>query len=154
MKNKRIILSLLAVFLLIGLVGCGSNEDKDNNVPPVVETNDEDKEDETEEDEVNEDKIEGVDDVDQMIDEAKYISKVKLITKGDKGSEIKVLDNIKDVLSASDLPELALEENRVYLVFLKEFDGKVVLVDNDDGLVLLEGDNHELFEKINKKVHR
>lgn len=159
MKKSRILIGLMIVFLAIGLVGC-SNDDKDaNDQPPVVENEDKDDEEAEDDDEEAEEaedteNDEDVDDVDQMIDDAKYISKIKLITKGDKGSEVKVLDNIKAVLNKDNLPELNLEENRTYLVFLKEEAGNLVLVDEDDGLVLLEGDNHELFEKINKKVHQ
>lgn len=89
-----------------------------------------------------------------MISESDYISKIKLITKGKNKTEIKVLDNIKDVILAKDLPELDLKENRAYLVFLKDDGGELVLVNEDDSLVLLEGDNHELFERINKQIYQ
>lgn len=140
-------MSLLAVFLLLGLVACSSDEDETPNNDNVVVDEDDNDKDEEENEDVS-------DDMDEMIEEADYISKIKLITKGQDEKEIKVLENIKDPLSKEDLPELALEENRAYLVFLENEDGKVVLVDEEDSLVLLEGDNHELFEKINKHVHQ
>lgn len=145
-KSKRILLSLLMMFLLVGLVGCASNDGDQEPVVknPVVDA-DED-EDETED-------ADELDEIDEMIKESKYISKIKLITKGEKASEIKVLDNIKDIITPDRLPELTLEENRVYLVFLKD-DGNQVVLTDDEGVVLLESDNHELFEKINKQVNR
>ena len=158
MKNyKRILMLLMIMFLLVGLVGCSStNDEKPEDKNPVVD-NETDKEDEEDEDEADEEDEEVIvveeDVIDKMIDDSMYISKVKLITKGQKGTEIKVLDNIKAVVTEDQLPALELKENRVYLVFLKDVDGKVELTDVDNGLVLLEGDNHELFEKINKKVN-
>ena len=146
-NKKKIFMSLLAVFLLLGLVACSSDEDETPNNDNVVVDEDDNDKDEEENEDVS-------DDMDEMIEEADYISKIKLITKGQDEKEIKVLENIKDPLSKEDLPELALEENRAYLVFLENEDGKVVLVDEEDSLVLLEGDNHELFEKINKHVHQ
>ena len=146
-NKKKIFMSLLAVFLLLGLVACSSDEDETPNNDNVVVDEDDNDKDEEENEDVS-------DDMDEMIEEADYISKIKLITKGQDEKEIKVLENIKDPLSKDDLPELALEENRAYLVFLENEDGKVVLVDEEDSLVLLEGDNHELFEKINKHVHQ
>ena len=165
MKNKKIILSLLAFSLLMmGLAGCSSNDnddiDKDNAIVDETENevSDEKEESEVKEDieesEVKEENQDVSDKIDQMISESDYISKVKLITKGKNKTEIKVLDNIKDVILAKDLPELDLKENRAYLVFLKDDGGEAVLVNEDDSLVLLEGDNHELFERINKQIYQ
>lgn len=90
-----------------------------------------------------------------MIESSDYISKIKLIKKGQDSTEVKILDNIKANLSQKDFPELTnLELNRAYVVFLKDADSSVVLTDEKDGLILLEGDNHELFEKINNHIHR
>lgn len=156
-KNKKFLTSILVIFLLLfTIVGCTSKNDeeveKDN---PVVDNSGDKNEDETEnEDEDEEDTDEITDATTLMIENSDYISKVKLITKGNANSEIKVLENIKDVISASELPALELEENRAYLVFLKNDGDNVVLVDGENSVVLLEGDNHELFEKINKHVHR
>ena len=95
-----------------------------------------------------------VDPIDEMIDSSDYIAKIKLIQKGEDKTQLKVLDTIKGNVSASDLPVIdTLELNRTYIVFLKKVDNTVVLTDDFEGVVLLEGDNHELFEKINQKVH-
>lgn len=115
--------------------------------------NEDKNEDGTNEDDTNEDEDLNDDVIDVMITNSNYISKVKLITKGNKGSEIKVLDNIKQAITADQLPELDLKENKTYLVFLTDEGDNVVLADKENGVILLEGDNHELFEKINKQVH-
>lgn len=95
------------------------------------------------------------DPIDDMIDSSDYIAKIKLIQKGEDKTQLKVLDTIKGNISASDLPVIDnLELNRAYLVFLKKVDSTVVLTDEFNGVILLEGDNHELFEKINKKIHK
>ncbi len=94
------------------------------------------------------------DPIDEMIDSSDHIAKIKLIKKGQDKTELKVLDSIKGNISSGDLPAIDnLELNRAYVVFLKDVDGKAILTDEVEGVVLLEGDNHELFEKINKKVH-
>lgn len=146
-KYKKILLSLIAIFVIVGLVGCSSNEKNPVDKNPVVD-NDDKGEENTDQDTNLE-----VDDTEVMIANSTYISKIKLITKGNKDSEIKVLDNIKQVITADKLPQLDLQENKTYLVFLTNEGDSVVLTDKVNGLILLEGDNHELFEKINKQVH-
>lgn len=158
MKNiKKLSLVLLIMALGIGIIGCANdNKDIEDEATEDLEIQEEEmevEEDEEEEEIADEEDTEEVDSIDAMIDSSDYISKIKLIQKGKDNFEIKILDNIKDNLSESDLPELELLENRAYLIFLKDVDGNLVLTDENNGLVLLEGDNHELFEKINKKVH-
>lgn len=153
LKSKNILSRLFLVSMLgIGLVGCGTNEttgeEIDTPEEAVEEIEDEDIE------EVEEAETAEADETTQMVQDADYISKIKLITKGKNNTEIKVLDNIKAVLSAADLPSLDLKENRVYLVFLKDDGNEVILVNGDDSVILLEGDQHELFEKINQEVHQ
>ena len=166
-KSKRIAIAILTLVLVFAFAGCKANNDEDANestnsetsVNENVETPDDNEEADNEEadnEEAKEAKEENdeTDPVDAMIEEADYISKIKLITKGKDNKEIKVLDNIKGNLTESDLPNLMdLEENRAYVVFLKDEDNKVVLIDDSVSIILLEGDNHKLFEKINKKVH-
>lgn len=140
--------SFLVLFLLlISMAGCTTDTNEETESAPVVE--------ETEKvEEVEDEPTEPEDATALMIEEADYLSKVKLITKGQKASEIKVLENMKDVISPSELPALDLKENRVYLVFLKETADGAVLVDGENSIILLEGDQHELFEKVNKHIYR
>lgn len=152
LKNKKVLSSVFVLSMVgTGLVGCSTNETADDATTDTEEIVEDEEVEETEEsDQVAEAKGR----TEQMIRDADYISKIKLITKGKNNTEIKVLDNIKAVLSAKDLPTLQLEENRVYLVFLKEDGDDIILVDEDNSVVLLEGDNHELFEEINKEIHQ
>ena len=46
------------------------------------------------------------------------------------------------------------QQNRAYVIFLKDIDGKVEPTNGNKSYILLEGDNHEIFEKINKNVNR
>lgn len=87
----------------------------------------------------------------QMIQKSEYIVKVKKIEKEKNNFEIKVLENLKGDLSATDIPNAdTLEKNRAYLAFLKVEDGAVVPTNGKKSYILLEGDNHEIFEKINR----
>lgn len=100
----------------------------------------------------------GVDTVDnavmtdeEMIENSNYIAKVKMIQKDQSTFELKVLENLKGSLSGKEIPNSEnLNQNRAYLVFLKDVDGNLVPTNGKDSYVLLEGDNHVLFEKINK----
>ena len=151
LKSKKVLARLFLVSMVgIGLIGCGTNESTDEEIAAPEEVVDEVEEAKTAEHEETAE----ADETTQMVQEADYISKIKLITKGKNNTEIKVLDNIKAVLSAADLPSLDLKENRVYLVFLKDDGDEVVLVNGDESVILLEGDQHELFEKINQEVHQ
>lgn len=162
-KNKKILLSLLILTLVFALMACATDNEELGQEDEVVqepvedneiiesEDNTEESVDDTEES-VDVDTNEDPDDV--MIDSSDYISKIKLITKGSDTEEIKILDNIKGNLSHEKLPVLeSLEKNRTYLVFLKDENGSTVLTDDANGLILLENDNHLIFEKINKKIH-
>lgn len=154
-KFKKLSLILIGLILVVSLVACGSdNTDKDE-----LDTNEDsmatdDIQDEQLEAEEDEDNTEDVDSIDEMIESSDYISKIKSIQKGGDAEEIKILDNIKGSLSSTDLPAIEdLKMNKPYIIFLKDVDGNLVLSHEEDGLILLEGDNHELFEKINKKLH-
>lgn len=163
-RNKMVSLILVGSISVFALMGCNSKgEDQDiveNNETPVsTPINEEVVETPIDQPETNvENASDGnvdLDPLDAMIESSDYISKIKLIQKGQDSKEIKILDNIKANLSESNLPEIAnLELNRSYVVFFKDLDGKVVLTDANDGVILLEGDNHELFEKINADVHK
>lgn len=174
MKRKLLIIG--AIVTSIGLTACDSNEKVDPNQDESVEDNidndseetkdqeeidkDEDIETEEIEDEDNEDvkeneeENEGGDIImsqDEMIEKSDYIAKVKMIQKGQDTLELKILDNIKGKLSKEDIPNTdLLKKNRAYLVFLKSGDAGVEPTNGDNSYILLEGDNHEIFEKINK----
>ena len=86
-----------------------------------------------------------------MIENSDYIAKVKMIQKGQSTFELKVLENLKGSLNGKQIPNTEnLNQNRAYLVFLKDVDGNLVPTNGTDSYVMLEGDNHVLFEKINK----
>lgn len=160
--NKKITLILAAVVLVLSLAACSKTpastpaepELPQVEVPkPEVDVVEPVKPDlgvDADEEEPEAD----YDPIDEMIDLSDHIAKIKLITKGQDKTELKVLDSIKGNISSKDLPAMdTLELNRAYVVFLRNVDGNVILTDEANGVVLLEGDNHELFEKINKKVH-
>ncbi len=167
-RNKVISLILVGLISAFSLMGCSSKSgDKYvDNIETSVETQGNENLPETlvNETQINQSETSmetpvvgntELDPLDAMIDSSDYISKIKLIKKGQDATEVKILDNIKASLSETTLPEIDnLELNRVYLVFLKNLDNKVVLTDEKDSVILLEGDNHELFEKINNQVHR
>lgn len=151
-KFKKVATLILGLFLIFSFAGCKANNDEDNDVETSISENTEKPENNGDE-EIEEDNDE-TDSIDAMIEESDYISKIKLITKGASNQEIKVLDNIKGNLSHSDLPDLQdLKENRAYVIFLKDSNNEVILTSEKDSLISLEGDNHELFRKINEKVH-
>ncbi len=165
-KNKVISLVLVGLISAFALMGCSSKVgDKvvDNNETPVETQNNEvSPETEVNENAEPETNVEtpvvgdaDLDPLDAMITSSDYISKIKLIKKGENTTEVKILDNIKANLSESDLPVIEnLELNRAYVVFLKNADKSVVLTNETGAVILLEGDNHELFEKINNHIHR
>lgn len=144
---------LLAFLVMISFTGCASSDTVTTEDTETVETSNTTS---SSEDNINVSRSmdQLTDDTSLMIEESDYISKIKLITKNESNTEIKVLDNIKGTITSSELPTLDLKENRAYIVFLKNDGDGIVLVDGDSPIVLLEGDNHELFEKINKYVHR
>lgn len=174
-RSKKLSLALIGLVLVFALMGCNADNETDLDEEQVttedvkdeeqeVEDTDEDEvetEVEDEEDIVEEEKPEESADEDTAIDpdvamirESDYISKIKLIKKGSDTTEIKILENIKGNLSNDNLPAMEdLQLNRAYVVFLKDADGSAVLTDAENGLILLEGDNHEIFEKINKEIH-
>lgn len=112
-----------------------NEEDKDKDVEePIVETEMTDEE---------------------MIENSDYIAKVKMIQKGQNKFELKVLDNIKGNINASDVPDTdKFNQNRAYVIFLRDVDGNIEPTNGNKSYILLEGDNHEIFEKINKNVNR
>lgn len=156
--KKKTLLVLFGLLLIFFLIGCStSNSDQedldiDNEKTPAENI---------QEDEVTEDldtsyedsEADSSDDViDEMIESSDYITKIKLITKGKDAIEIKILENIKGRLAVKDLPPLDnLKNNASYVVFLKDLDDSIILSDQKNGIILLEGDNHKLFEKINKQ---
>ena len=176
MKRKLLIIG--AIIASIGLTACGSNEEVDPNlgVEDKVDKENEDiiEDDEIEEDietkEVEQDEREGegtyedeadiIEDgkggdiimsQDEMIEKSDYIVKVKMIQKGQDNLELKILDNIKGKLSKEDITNTDLfKKNRAYLVFLENGDNGIEPTNGDNSYILLEGDNHEIFEKINK----
>lgn len=172
-RSKKLPLALMGLVLAFALMGCNADnetnldedqvaiDDVQDEEQEVVDTDELEVEDEEDKNLVEEGKPEETVDEDTaadsdiiMIRESDYIAKIKLIKKGSDTSEIKVLENIKGNLTHDNLPAMEnLELNRTYLVFLKDADGSAVLTDIDNGLILLEGDNHEIFEKINKEIH-
>lgn len=166
-KFKRIALLLVGLILVFSLIGCTADKDEPGNdivqtPEDEIENQDEDMEepiedpveDDMDEEDIGEDMGDDMDSIDAMIESSNYISKIKVITKGEDNSEIEVLDNIKKEISQESLPVIPeLEENKTYLVFMKDEGNTVVLTDETEGVILLEGDNKELFEKINKQVN-
>ena len=164
-RNKLIALVLVGLISAFALIGCDSDDGENNTIenndtPVSTPANEEaseavDNETSDTDAETNEEADADLAPLDAMIESSDYISKIKLIKKGQDSEEIKILDNIKAALSADDLPKIdTLELNRAYVIFLKDRDGHVVLADEADGVILLEGDNHELFEKIYDHIHR
>lgn len=143
MKKKLLIISTLT--LMLSLSACNTN-----NTPNQTEDNQ--IEDNVEVEEDIKDKIEKATMTDdEMIEESDQITKVKLIEKEKNTFELKILENLKGNLSKEDIPDTSsLERNRAYLIFTKVEDGKIVPTNGDKSYILLEGDNHEIFEKINK----
>ena len=140
-KNKKMVLVLIGLIFMFGLTGC-SKDDLDKNDVDGIATED-----------IQNEEAE-IDPINKLIDSSEYISKIKLIRKSADTSEVKILDNIKGNLSYNDLPVIdGLVMDQTYVVFLKNLDNRVVLTDDKEGIILLQGDNHELFEKINKKIH-
>ena len=159
MKKKLLIIS--AIVASIGLTACGDKDNVDNDEPIVKVEVDDERKDEVKEDSkdvVNDtnDKVDNTSMTDEeMIDTSDYIAKVKRIKEGKSVFELKVLENIKGNLTGKEIPKgELLNENRTYLVFLRDVDGTLEATDGTDSYILLEGDNHEIFEKINKKVNR
>ena len=161
-------LSLLLAFLL--LTSCASKEDKTEDTPATEEVESEEEqeeadntENETEEpkeetedvevetdasDSENNEEAEGPMDTDRMIEESDAIAKVKYFHKnGEK--HYKILETFRGNFNESfEKPAVDLMENRPYLFFYKEENGKLVPTNGDDSYLLLEGDMHEVFEKI------
>lgn len=91
----------------------------------------------------------------EMIESSDYIAKVKMIQKGQNKFELKVLENIKGNINASNIPNTdKFNQNRAYVIFLRDTDGNIEPTSGDKSYILLEGDNHEIFEKINRNVNR
>ena len=174
-KSKKLSLALIGLILAFTLMACNADNQEDVEDDQVGTENIEDIDKSETQDDADDDLIEieeeddfieegqpedpagediAIDPEVAMINESDYIAKIKLIEKGSDNKEIKVLENIKGSLSNENLPAMGdLELNRAYLVFLKDLDGSIVLTDEDKGLILLEGDNHQIFEKINKEIH-
>ncbi|MDO5725624.1 MAG: hypothetical protein Q4P29_04895 [Tissierellia bacterium] len=159
MKNKFISI-FAALILVISMTACQNKEKVSENDTQIEETKldsqtEETKEEakETEEAPAKENMTEE-EIIKQRLDNSDYLAKIKLISKGPKGKEIKVLDSIKGILPHDKIQDLeGLTENRAYLVFMKEEDGNIVFTD-DESLILLEGDQDKLFETINKEIHK
>ncbi|MDO5755129.1 MAG: hypothetical protein Q4P28_02730 [Tissierellia bacterium] len=165
---KRL-LSLLLAFLL--LTSCASEQEQteetstteevdngEQEVEDVEETKEdkvEEKEEETEdvkvetdaEDESPEESV-GTMDTDQMIENSDAIAKVKYYHKnGEK--HYKILEIFRGNFNESfEKPTVDLMENRPYLFFYREENGKLIPTNGDNSYLLLEGDMHEIFEKI------
>lgn len=91
----------------------------------------------------------------EMIENSDYIAKVKMIQKGQNKFELKVLDNIKGNINASNVPDTEkFNQNRAYVIFLRDVDGNIEPTNGNKSYILLQGDNHEIFKKINKNVNR
>ena len=166
---KKIYLLLSVVILSVALAGCTAKNNSTENNASQQQSSDLEKENEEikieeiepeakkpEEPEVPEQAVEAEgNQEDAMISESDYIAKVKKIKKGKDSYELKVLESLKGNLNTQDVPNAdKLLENRAYLVFLKDKDGNVVFTNEAEGLMLLEGDHHEIFEKINKHLHQ
>lgn len=168
---KKKLLMVGAIVASLSLTACGDsntgnndNIDVNEDVQNDADTDDTEIEDKDREDngglkedledagEDIKDKFEEVTMTDeQMIQKSEYIVKVKKIEKEKNNFEIKVLENLKGDLSATDIPNAdTLEKNRAYLAFLKVEDGSIVPTNGKKSYILLEGDNHEIFEKINR----
>lgn len=160
--KKYGIKNLVLFLLLVVMAGCTSNnhEEAERVVIETSESQNQQPEEVKDSDEMEEnveeiaESTETEDATAAMIEEADYIAKVKLITRGQKTTELKILQNIKGVISENAVPNLELQKNRAYLVFLKEEENNVTLVEGDDSVILLEGNQNELFKKINKQVYR
>lgn len=156
--NKKLLI-IGTIIASIGLTGCADKTPGEEDIMPVEDVdvdNDDNDADTGDAEGLKAEDKEGKTEMndEEMIDESDYIAKVKMIEKGQGNLELKVLDNIKGDITADKVPNVeSLEKHRTYLVFLKNEDGKVEVTNGDDSLILLEGDNHEIFEKINKK-HR
>lgn len=154
-RFKKLSVVLVVMVLVFSLIACSpkTTDESDKDLGQVQEDDTQNDDVDSEED-LEEPLDEDTDPLDLMIESSDYISKIKLIKKGEDSKEIKILDNIKNPLSSTELPALEnLEENRAYIVFMKDLDGKVVLTDEENGVILLEGDNHELFDKIHQQLH-
>lgn len=168
MKRKLLVIS--AIVASISLTACGSDGTQNNiDSEPLTETEESkgvvkdaiDTAKDTIKDakDVVEDINEKTDNVnmtdEEMIEASDYIAKVKRIQKGKDVFELKVLENIKGNLTGKDISKAdSLNENRTYVVFLRDVDGVLEATDGTDSYILLEGDNHKIFEKINKHTNR
>lgn len=162
-KFKKVSLLLVGLILVFSLAGCNSKVDEPNT--DIIETPQDGVGNEDITDPLDDNTIEGdVEDpmgntndlaaMDGMIESSDYISKIKVITASGDNRKIEVLENIKKDLSPEDLPELAnLEENKTYLVFMKDQDNTIVLTDEVEGVVPLENENTDLFETIKEKLN-
>lgn len=167
-KLKKLSLLLIGLALLFTTMACSQNSQDDVDEKEVVSEDLEEK-DEVSEADKSENEVEDFIEEGQpeeplgediaidpdvfMINESDYIAKIKLIKKGSDTAEIKILENIKGNLSNKDLAAIEdLELNRTYLVFLKDEDGSLVLTDENNSLILLEGDKGDIFEKIDREV--
>lgn len=156
MKRKLVIIGI--IITSIGLTACSKNQ----VTPEEIEVKDENIDDKSQEiknedqvdKNVGKDETEGGDIImsqDEMIEKSDYIAKVKMIQKGKDTLELKILDNVKGKLSKGDIPRTdLLKKNRAYLVFLKTGEKGIELTNGESSYIILEGDNNELFEKINR----
>lgn len=93
-------------------------------------------------------------DYEALTEYADSIVKAKVIANT---GEVKVLENLKGNVVPADLEAFKADMvgNKPYLLFLKEADGKMELAGSEtDSFVLLQGDQHEMFEAINKVLHQ
>lgn len=162
-KFKKISLLLVGLILVFSLVACNSKVNEPNT--DIIETPEDGVGNEDIKDPLNDNTMEGdvtdpmdnVNDLaamDGMIQSSDYISKIKVISKTPDKTEIEVVDNLKKELSPEDLPEIPeLEENKTYLVFLKDQNNTVVLNNEQESYILLENENIDLYEKINQQIN-
>ena len=165
MKNfKKLALVLAGLILVFSMVACTTDKDKDGPAKDIIETPEDDivedltddpmEEDIPEDDNMTEGMDENMDSMDAMIQSSDYISKIQVMSTGPDNTDIQVLDNIKKELSPESIPELSqLEDGKTYLVFMKDEGDTLVLADETEGVILLEGENKDLFEQIDQQVN-
>lgn len=159
-RFKKFAFLLIGLLLTTSLIACSPNKgDKDLEKPDGSkedikqnEVDDNSKEDKDDKESSN-DKTNGKS-IDEIIDSSDYIVKVKVTMTPSGKSGLELLDSIKGDISNEDLPIVeGLKHNSNYVLFLKNQDGNVVLTDEEEAAIILEGDNHELYKEINKKVN-
>lgn len=150
-KFKKLSLLLVVLILVFSVAACTKDTDEPNK--DIVETPGDVTENPT--DEPIDQPLEGdIGSRDAIIESSDYISKIEVISIGQDKTDIKVLDNIKKDLNPDSLPVIPeLEEGKTYLVFMKNEGDTVVLTDETEGFIPLEGNNMDLFDQIDRQVN-